>query len=413
LTKAIEKMDSWSWLARKRLIPLLALVYFTSVCAVLLYPFEFVSSTSTTTNTASLQRDGIHFGASGELHTETAPVPLYDRLIAGEGLTLELWVRTASAEQGGPARILSYSLDPWHRNFTLGQEGSALVTRLRTTRTDQNGTNPSLDVPDIFRAGTTQHIVVTYNFYRQAIYIDGKLRIVTAVPQGDFRTWDRSFFLVFGNEATGARAWQGTIAYAAIYDRPLDENIINAHFRAGSSSRSQPGPAALVAFDFTRGSDATDNAVVTSTLPRPIPPLVKPEFINVHSGLIFSFFRGADGKFRLVEETSAWDLIRNVILFVPFGLFVAATLRRTLRSTAATMVMTILIGALVSAAFEGVQFFIAGRTSSIFDVATNSLGTACGSALLYIQAPIAERLLKSIVNRPGVRLSKRQRKTSI
>ena len=94
-------MDSWSWLARKRSIRLLALVYFTSVCAVLLYPFEFVTSTSTTANTAFVRTDGIHFGASGELRTETAPVSLYDRLIAGEGLTLELWVRTASAEQGG------------------------------------------------------------------------------------------------------------------------------------------------------------------------------------------------------------------------------------------------------------------------------------------------------------------------
>ena len=128
-------MDSWSWLARKRLISLLALVYFTSLCTVLLYPFEFATPPSTTTNTASIQSDGIHFGTSGQLRTVSPPVSLYDRLIAGEGLTLELWVRTASAEQGGPARILSYSLDPWHRNFTLGQEGSALVTRLRTSQT--------------------------------------------------------------------------------------------------------------------------------------------------------------------------------------------------------------------------------------------------------------------------------------
>jgi glycopeptide antibiotics resistance protein len=157
----------------------------------------------------------------------------------------------------------------------------------------------------------------------------------------------------------------------------------------------QPGPAALVAFDFTRGLNATDNAIITSTLPHPIPPLVKPEFISTYSRAIFSFFRGADGRFRLVEETSAWDVVRNVILFVPFGLFVAASLRRTFRSTAATVLMTILIGTLVSAAFEGIQFFDE-RTSSIFDVATNMVGTACGSALLYIPAPIAERLQKSI-----------------
>ena len=99
-----------------------------------------------------------------------------------------------------------------------------------------------------------------------------------------------------------------------------------------------------------------------------------------------------------MEETSAWDIIRNVILFVPFGLFVAASLKRTFRSTAAAVLMTILIGTLVSASFEGLQFFL-DRTSSIFDVATNLVGTACGSALLYIRTPIVERLMKSIANR--------------
>ena len=275
-------------------------------------------------------------------------------------------------------------------------------------------------VPDIFRAGTTQHIVVTYDFQRQAVYIDGKLRIAVAVPEGDFRTWDRSFFLVFGNEATGARAWQGTIAYAAIYDRALDEDTIDAHFRAGSSFRSQPGPAALVAFDFTRGLDATDNAIATSALPHPIPPLVKPEFINTYSRAIFSFFRGADGRFRLVEETSAWDVVRNIILFVPFGLFIAASLRRTFRSTASTVLMTILIGTLVSAAFEGVQFFLAERTSSIFDVATNMVGTALRIGIAVYPSAYCGTLAEvdcqpDLKNEgdPGVHLRKRQRKKSI
>jgi glycopeptide antibiotics resistance protein len=398
LNEATKKMNSWSWFASRRLIRLLAVVYFAIICIVLLYPFKFVNAISSRINTASVQSDGIHFGTSGELRTVTAPVSLYDRLITGEGLTVELLVRTASAEQGGPARIISYSLDPWHRNFTIGQEGHALITRLRTSQTDQNGTNPSLSVLDAFQVGATQHVVVTYNFQRQAVYIDGKLRIAAAVPQGDFKTWDRSSFLVFGNEATGARAWNGTIVYAAIYDRALDESTIDAHFQATWSFRSQRGHAPLVAFEFARGLDIADPLVVKSTLAHPIPPLVKPEFINTHSRAIFSFFRGADGKLRLVEETSVWDIVRNVILFVPFGLFVAASLKRTFRSTAATVFMTILIGTLVSAGFEGLQFFLE-RTSSIFDVTTNLVGTACGSALLCIQGPIAGRLVRSIANR--------------
>ncbi len=54
-------------------------------------------------------------------------------------LTLECVVTTDNLNQSGPARIISFSSDITHRNFTLGQDGNRFAMRLRTPRTGENG----------------------------------------------------------------------------------------------------------------------------------------------------------------------------------------------------------------------------------------------------------------------------------
>lgn len=48
----------------------------------------------------------------------------------------------------GRARIVTFSLDPRHRNATLAQEGSTLILRLRTPLTGPNGTDLEFLLPD-------------------------------------------------------------------------------------------------------------------------------------------------------------------------------------------------------------------------------------------------------------------------
>jgi len=58
-------------------------------------------------------------------------------------LTLEAWVRPANTTQAGPARIVTLSVDPSRRNFTLGQAAGDFEMRFRTSTTSPNG-EPSL-----------------------------------------------------------------------------------------------------------------------------------------------------------------------------------------------------------------------------------------------------------------------------
>jgi hypothetical protein len=57
-------------------------------------------------------------------------------------ISIEAWITPANTTQMGPARIVSLSTDTSNRNFTLGQESSAYVMRLRTTKTTTNGLPP-------------------------------------------------------------------------------------------------------------------------------------------------------------------------------------------------------------------------------------------------------------------------------
>jgi len=87
--------------------------------------------------------------------------------------TLSTTVATADTEQNGPARIISLSGDPYHRNFTLGQEKNHLVFRLRTPLTGENGLEPPLIVPNIFTSRNPRHLAVTYDGSSLRLYVDG------------------------------------------------------------------------------------------------------------------------------------------------------------------------------------------------------------------------------------------------
>ena len=93
---------------------------------------------------------------------------LLDACIRSDELSLEVVLKTDVASQGGPARIVSFSRDANNRNFTRGQEGKSLgskvnnlVFRLRTDKTDKNGTNPQLKLGKI-ATGKLMHVVVSY-----------------------------------------------------------------------------------------------------------------------------------------------------------------------------------------------------------------------------------------------------------
>jgi hypothetical protein len=369
----VHSRSAWA-----RLVPALAILYFASLFAVLLYPFECSSPFAARDNSASWPDGarGVRLGPSGVLVSAEPPTRLHQRLTSGRGLTVELWLSAAPGDQYGPARVMSYSLNPWQRNFALGQEGRDLVVRLRTTTTDANGV-PGLEVADAFAdgvPGALQHIVVTYDFAEERVYIDGRLRAASALHPGGFETWDPGFFLIFGDEVFGARPWDGTIAYAALFDRPLSGGAVAARFEAGYR-QIDPAARPLLAFDFTQGPEGLASGAVASGTIAPLPRLTKPARVAIYSRPFFLYLGGR----MIFAASSPWDIIRNVILFMTFGVFGFAFAGRRGRPAASAILLTVAAAAAVSASCETLQFFQDARTSSILDLATNTAGALLGA----------------------------------
>jgi hypothetical protein len=107
------------------------------------------------------------------LQTRVAPSSLVHRLRETNAFTLRITCATSDPSQGGPARIVSNSVSPALRNFTVGQEGADLVVRVRTPLTGLNGTRAETVVPKVFTNDKPRDILITY---------DGTSLVVAVAP---------------------------------------------------------------------------------------------------------------------------------------------------------------------------------------------------------------------------------------
>jgi glycopeptide antibiotics resistance protein len=110
----------------------------------------------------SSNQKGVSIDSSRWLKT-VEPVRLINqRISTSSEFTIVTTVESANSNQKGPARIISISGDPMHRNFTIGQDNSSLALRLRTPITGQNGSDINLSVPNVFNEIKPRRIVITY-----------------------------------------------------------------------------------------------------------------------------------------------------------------------------------------------------------------------------------------------------------
>jgi hypothetical protein len=177
-------------------------------------------------------------GQSAILSKAKAARPLIDRVSRSGELTVEVWLTPDDLRQRGPARIVTLSNDPSHRNFTVGQEGDRFDVRLRSTKTSDNGL-PSLASPSGMVTKQTTHLV----FVRERngttrLAINGKTVARGSAP-GTLENWSRDMRLALGDEVSGGRPWKGTLHRVAIYSAALDEAEVMQRYRRGADARKE------------------------------------------------------------------------------------------------------------------------------------------------------------------------------
>lgn len=366
------------------------------LCCFLLKPFDFQVPFLSAAIKRFPNKNGVQITSGAGIKSTLPASKIYKAMMSGDGITIEAWVATKNITQKGLARIVSYSSTTKRRNFTLGQSGKDLILRLRTTQTNLNGMKPQARIKNVFKDGDIkQHIVGTYDFSKEKIYINGKKRLEIPGSGGMFSNWNNSYFLILGNELRGSRPWLGELYLVAVYNRALSEEEILKNYNAGRlfvktstnsfRNRIKDGLVVLYPFNEEGGNKVLDQS--GSAHPLNLHMAISHQLTN---NLFLSFNK----KHILLNFRTLRDIIGNVLIFLPFGYLLHANARRKCNSSLKSLVFVLVSGTIFSLGIESLQYLSVARYSSIIDLFNNALGTALGAA---IDNTIYKKALKNIV----------------
>ena len=121
-------------------------------CAVAFFPYQ-LAAPSLVENHAQFLADGSLSFARGGMAISLAPHSWLkpDRGVSPTKFYVEAF--SLSSEQTGPARIVSFSVDPFKSNITIGQENSDLIVRIRRSESNLIGM-PAFVITDVFGVST-------------------------------------------------------------------------------------------------------------------------------------------------------------------------------------------------------------------------------------------------------------------
>lgn len=326
-----------------------------------LWPYIFTVPCRDCANGASwiAQADRIQFLKPGMVRTVSTPSDLTKTFKSAPGLTIETWLTPSTVETAKVRRIVSYSDDLFHKNFTLGQRNSSLIFRLRT---NAYRLAPEIAVANVFKPERSQHIVVSYDRSHCYIYVNGQLHSGPAL-RGDFSTWNPNYLFLLGNERTGDSPWLGTIENMVLYNRPLTAAEVTEDYRTGSADSNRAGVVAL--YDF---SDGVDNIIKDTSGVEPALSLELPDSFVDESTV-----------FLTLKQRKTRDFISNFLIFFPFGFLLLLNLLARFSSAAEALLALLCVTVLFSLTTESLQYYVAYRTSSFFDLVSCILGSLTGS----------------------------------
>jgi hypothetical protein len=184
---------------------------------------------------------GVQFGPNGGRAQGTVATSrkLYDQTRTTGEYSVELWAAPANVVQED-AYLASYSGGAGARNLTLSQRAYQYEALGRSSVTTADGA-PSLLTKDTDRdaQASLQHVVLTYSATTgRKLYVNGNFTgDIDAKTGGTLANWDDTFAFLLGNETSGNRKWQGTLRFAAVYNKALTLAQVQQNFAAGVGER--------------------------------------------------------------------------------------------------------------------------------------------------------------------------------
>lgn len=339
-------------------------VYLLLLGIACLWPYNFFQE-----NRVSVQDGAIRFSNPGTAFTGS-PVSL----LQGGG-PFSLLLRYTCRRPTENAWITHWGESMERYTILVGQFSNQILVDL-STGPDQRRSR--VFVQGQVRPDTAVWLGVVYDGALLEVYCDGSRKGAAAVHIAAEGRPGTAYPLVLGSHASGKFPWNGEVDAFALFGRALTPEELSrpeALLREGGPLLRYDFAAATGGFVPDGGSAAAPTALIIPARFRPatLSPFVAPQNYWQRGPL----YR---------------DIIANVVLFLPFGVLLAALFHGRWRPWTIVMMVLLTSGA-VSAAIEMLQAILPTRWSSLTDLVTNTAGGGLGAlAFVLIRLrPLANR----------------------
>jgi len=351
-------------LVNKRTV--LAGLCLSSLCGILvaaLWPFtpHPANEVSWTVN-----ENGLYFGDYGTVLSSTDFAPAGHQTERACSLAIFL----EPAETFDSNVIIAFSTQENPRQFRIGQADDAMFVSRAIPPGNNRAKTCGILIEHAFRQGQELLITVTSDGQAASVYLND--RPVKRSQHFELNSQDFTGQLVLGNSPVHYETWSGYLKGLVLYNRELTAAEVSAEYRDWSQKGrveivKDKGVVALYLFNERAGKVVHDQV-------HSRPDLYIPDhFVTRHQAFLTPPWE---------EYSPDWGylkgVLKNILGFVPFGFFFCAYLSVTpLRPRA--MVVTSLVGALISLTIEILQAYLPNRDSGMTDIITNTLGTTLGA----------------------------------
>jgi VanZ family protein len=326
--------------------------------------------------------NGLHFGKHGIILSSDAfgSAGLKD----GTSCSVEIWLRPKHSDTGGTI-FAFYTPENRMVAFAVYQSIDDLFLR-RETVDGQRRAITKFYIGHVFRDNKQLFVTITSSALGTVVYVNGALARTS--PQFGLTGRDLTGQLVVGTPPMANDGWQGQVRGLAIYNRELAAADVLQHYDAWTTNQTaeikNQGPVALYLFNEGMGSVVHDQMNSGTEL-----------HIPEHYFVLQAPFLETPWD----EFQPGWSYCINVLIniggFVPLGFFFCAYFASVRRLDRAVLV-TIVLGGVVSLTIEVLQAFLPTRDSGMTDIITNTLGTGIG-AVLY-----SSESVQALLARPGL-----------
>jgi len=247
-----------------------------------------------------------------------------------------------------------------------------------------------MDVDDGFQSGQLSFITIVSGQNGTSVYFDGKLR--KFAPHFQISFDDLSGQLVLGSSTVQSNAWSGEIHGLAFYSGELTPEEVAEDYRDWTMGEAvnvaRPNlTIAKYLFRERAGNIVHDQGIGQKDL------FIPKTYQVPHHSFLTPPWREFDLSWEYF-----WDVLRNILGFMPLGFLLCALLSRSPQSHHAIL-YSMLFGGALSLSIEILQAYIPQRGSGMSDVISNTLGTALGALLVrsMVQWKISLRIRRSRV----------------